>query len=449
MNLRPHQTRDSERIRHAFEQFRRIMYQAPTGSGKTILFCHLAREAAVAGERVCILVHRRELLRQASRALAYFKVYHGLISPDYPRTPALVQVASKDTLRRRADRDFELVIVDEAHHASADTYEGIMAGADRVLGVSATPARLTGRGLGTVFEHLICGPTVKSLTPEYLSPYQLFAPPCQVDLSGLRAQAGDYRRDAAAAAMDRRSITGDAVAHYKQHLNGAPAIAFCCSVEHAYHVAEQFQEAGFRAEGVDGTLDQDARDDRIAALGDGRLNVLTSCSLVDEGLDVPGVVGIIDLSPTKSLTRCMQRWGRGLRVAPGKERAIILDHVGNVWRHGMPDAERKWSLEEGVTTAKPDEIKEHIRQCPECYFAHDYAPECPVCGHVYKVKPKKPPSYVEGVLSKVTISEEEFKDVLNKAKSLNDWQVIARHKGYKPGWAWHQFQKKIAGRKLA
>lgn len=449
ITLWPHQQTGYERITEAFEQYESVMFQSPTGSGKTYLFCYFAREAANAGLRICILVHRRELLRQASRSLKRFSVYHGIISPEHPRTDALVQVASKDTLRRRADREFDFVIVDEAHHATANTYQSIMTAADRVLGVSATPARLTGRGLGTVFQHMILGPTIKELTPRFLSPYQLFAPPCQLDLKGMKSLGGDFKRDEMTEAMNRRTVTGDAVEHYKRYLNGSPAIAFCCSVEHAYAVAEMFQEAGFRAAGVDGTLDQDTRDDRISALGDGRLNVLTSCDLISEGLDIPVVSGAILLRPTKSLNIYLQQVGRVLRAAPGKERAIILDHVGNVWRHGLPDAERQWSLTEGVTKTDTKEVAEKIRQCPECFFAHDYAPACPVCGHVYKVKPVKPPSYVEGVLSKVTITDEEYADVIKKAHTLADFQAIARHKGYKPGWAWYKWKAKISGKKLA
>ena len=446
--LRPYQQDGYDAIQTALERHTAVLYQAPTGSGKTVLFTAMARNLADTGTRVCILVHRRELLRQASRALDAAGVWHNVVAPGYPHRDALVTVASKDTLTRRDGHEFDLLIIDEAHHATAATYQRIIGMADRTLGVTATPCRLTGNGLSTIFQHLILGPSIKTLTPQYLSPYKLFAPPCKVDLSGIGKRGGDYKRDDLASAMNDRSITGDAVEHYKRYLNGAPAIAFCASVPHAYQVAEQFQAAGFRATGVDGTLYQDTRDDRIRALGDGRLNVLTSCDLISEGLDIPVVSGAILLRPTASLTIYLQQIGRVLRPAPGKTHAVILDHVGNVWRHGLPDQDREWSLEDGVKQAREKDIRDAIRQCPACWYAHDPAPVCPACGYVYKVKPKKPPSYVEGVLSQVTVTEEKMQDVLAKARTLQDFQLIAKHKGYKPGWAWYRFKQRLAGKKL-
>lgn len=450
MNLRPYQIDAIQRMRQAYAAgHKRVLYQAPTGSGKTVTFVELARRTAAQGNRVCILVHRRELLRQASRALTKAGVYHNLIARGEAHRDALVTVASKDTLRRRDGHEFDLVVVDEAHHATAETYKSIMGAASWVLGVTATPCRLSGRGLATVFDTLLLGPTIKALTPKYLSPYSLYAPPCQVDLRGMRSLGGDWNKDDLGQAMDTRQITGDAVEHYKRYLNGRPAIAFCCSVAHAYHVAEQFQAAGFRADGVDGTLDQDTRDDRIAALGDGRLNVLTSCDLISEGLDIPVVAGAILLRPTKSLNIYLQQVGRVLRVAPGKDQAVILDHVGSVWRHGLPDMDREWSLTEGaVKPPKEAEVREAVKQCPECFYAHSPAPSCPMCGYVYKVKPKRPPTVVEGILSKVDMSEADVREAMRAAHSLADWQAIAKRTGRKSGWAWYRFKNRKAGKRL-
>lgn len=444
MILRPYQSLAIDQFRTKYRDgIMRLLYQAPTGSGKTVTFSFLALATSAKGNSVCILVHRRELLRQASRSLTECGVEHNIIAPGHAFGDALVTVASKDTLRRRDGHKFDLLVIDEAHHTPASTYQTIIDMARWVLGVTATPCRLSGRGLGTVFESLICGPTIKELTPEYLSPYVLYAPPCPVDMKGIKSEYGDYNKQALADAFDRPSIIGDAVQHYRQHLDGKPAIAFCFSVEHAIHTARIFQEAGYAAAHVDGTLDDDLRDDRIASLGDGRLSVLTSCALIDEGLDVPGVEGIIDLRPTRSLSRCMQAWGRALRIAPGKQRAVILDHTGNVWRHGMPDENRDWSLTEGIVKPpKPAEIAERIRQCPECYYTHEYAPECPACGYRYKVKKKRAPSYIEGVLKEVTLTDEVFNELRIKAKTFADLAKLGKAKGYKPGWAYAQAKRK-------
>lgn len=444
MILRDYQQRDVERIRDSLRRNRRVLYQAPTGSGKTVLFCYIAKHAASKGTRTCILVHRRELLKQASRKLTENGVHHGIVSPDHPTTQALVQVASKDTLARRMDRyEFDFIVCDEAHHATAPTFQSIL---DRhpVLGVTATPCRLSGTGLGTVFDELVTGPTVSELMAGgHLSTYKYLGPPCRVNLKGVKAHHGDWDRDALAKILDNPAVNGDVIEHYAKHLDGRPALAFCSTVAHAESIAEQFRAAGYRAESVDGKMHNDVRDDRIAAIGDGRLNVLTSCELIGEGLDVPCVYGALLIRPTKSLSVFLQQIGRVLRPAEGKQ-AVVLDHVGNYLRHGLPDTSREWTLDQGAGKDKP---QERIRQCPNCWTVHDPAPTCPNCGYAYSVERKtvRQMKYNDAALEEIRISDAEAGDLFRKARTLQQFHDAAKLAGKKPGYAFMKWKVRMRG----
>ena len=355
----------------------------PTGGGKTIIFSAIAQSAVGRGRQVLILVHRRELLHQASRKLTDIGLDHGLIAAGIAQSNQSVQVASVQTLVRRLptmDWQPSLIIIDEAHHASAGSWAAILdkwPDAFR-LGVTATPCRLDGRGLGTAFDQLVLGPSVADLTDwGFLSPARIYAPPVVADLTGLRRRAGDYAADQAATAMDRPTVTGDAIAHYQRHAAGQCAIAFCCSINHATHVAASFNAAGIPAATLLGnTTDRDAV---VAAFDAGSVQILVTVDVVSEGFDIPAASCAILLRPTQSLGLYLQQVGRVLRPAPGKAAAIVLDHVGNVHRHGFPDDLREWSLADGVRTTSVQSAPS-VRTCPECFAAFKPAPICPACG---------------------------------------------------------------------
>ncbi len=441
--LRDYQDEAVHGIRAAFARgVRRVLFQGQTGMGKTVIFSYIAQSANLKGNNVMVLVHRRELLNQASRTFTDFDVPHGYIAAGKQSGEHEVYIASKDTLIRRTIPDIDLLVIDEAHHAVARTYQRIIAKSKYVLGVTATPCRMTGTGLGSVFDELIVGPQTRWLMNNgYLSDYKYFAPPVQMNLKRVKTTGGDYQRDMLAAEMDRATITGDAVGHYAKHLNGAPAIVFCVSVEHAHHCATMFSEAGFRAVAVDGGMDSVSRDAAIRDFAEGRINTLMSCDLVNEGLDVPGAYGAVMLRPTKSLVICMQQWGRCLRPYGGKTHAIFLDHVGNCNMHGLPDDIREWSLETGAVKPKrDDDAGISIRQCPKCYWVDASSKrQCTNCGFEFAVKTQdRRPSVVDGELVERvdTFTKEEKRDMIRQAKSYDDLLDVGKKLGYKPGWAW-------------
>lgn len=317
-----------------------------------------------------------------------FDVRHGIIASGASFVPnQRVYVCSAQTYASRVDRMpvFDLGVVDEAHHCTeGSTWGKCMARSPdaKWIGVTATPERLDGRGLGESFDAMVLGPTPRQLIDAgALADYRMFAP-STIDLSGVHNVAGDFNRGELAEAVDRPAVTGDAVRHYAKHLDGRPSVAFCVSVAHAEHVAEQFRARGYTAASVDGKLDMAERRRRIGDFSDGRLNVLTSADLISEGLDIPGIHGAILLRPTQSLGLYLQQVGRALRPAPGKDRAIIMDHAGNVGRHGLPDQDREWSLE-ARARKKKDQVEAPVRQCERCFAAYLASIRaCPECGWV-------------------------------------------------------------------
>lgn len=474
MILRSYQAGDVDRIHDAFSAGNnRILYVLPTGGGKTVSFVEIAKRAADHGTRTAILVHRDTLLLQASRKLYECGVRHSIIAPGHSgRYNDQIHVASVQTLVRRLDRyEFDFLIPDEAHHAVSPTYRKIFQRWPNahVLGVTATPIRTDGQGLNSIFDTMVCGPSINALIRDgYLVEPIAYGPAKPVELGNLRTRMGDYDQAQLADAMDRTEITGDAVAHYRRLCPGAPAVVFCVNVKHAEDVASDFAAAGFRAASVDGNMDQGEVRRRVAGLSDGTIQVLTSCDLISEGFDAPGVVAAILLRPTKSLAVYLQQVGRALRpvYAPGfdladrvgrlraiaassKPNAVILDHAGNCFRHGMADDDREWTLEgrkkRGAASGIAAPMIE-VRQCPKCFHCHKPAPACPGCGHVYIVVVSEP-DVIAGELTQIDKEalRRARKDLIRGARTYPDLKDVARRLGYSSQWAWRIFCERRGG----
>ena len=355
ISLRPYQIECVTGLRRSYATGHRApVLQLPTGGGKTVVFSEVTAGARAKGKRVLVVAHRRELIRQASEKLTAAGVPHGIICPGFDAAPdELVQVASVQTLARRLDRlpDFDLLVFDEAHHARAGQWAALIEAQPRakLLGVTATPARLDGHGLGVeaggCFDDIVTGPPVAELVRDgFLSPCRIFCPAERLDLRGVRLRGGDYVASDLEAALSGAKIIGDAVATYTQHAAHLPTICFCISVHHAELMAERFCAAGYRSVAAHGGMPTAERDAAIGGLATGAVEVLTACDLISEGLDVPVVGAVILLRPTKSLVLHLQQVGRGMRPAPGKDALIVLDHVANTIEHGLPDMPRRWTL---------------------------------------------------------------------------------------------------------
>lgn len=449
MQLRSYQQAAITEIRQAFTQHRRVLYQLPTGGGKTVIFCEIARQAVQKGKRVLIIVHRQELLRQTISKVSAACIPWGAIAPGYPmQLDWPLQIAMVQTAARRDIGNYDLIICDEAHHAVAGSWYSIIENQPQayILGVSATPCRMDGKGLGEAFDVLLEGVKMRELIESgFLCAPKVYAASV-ADVTGVRKLGGDFNRGDLEAAIDKPKITGDAVAEYRKLADGKPAIVFCVSVAHAERVADMFRAEGYKAVAVDGGLDDEERKRRINGLADGSVQVLTSCDIVSEGTDIPAVECAILLRPTQSEALYLQQVGRALRPVPGKQYAVILDHAGNVFRHGMPTAAREWTLEGRTKQAKQAAV-EAVRQCKLCYAVHQAA-FCPECGAKAPEKPRKV-KQVAGQLvpiEDVERAKREAKVEVWGAKSLEELKAIAFRRGYKPGWAWHRWQMYNKGR---
>lgn len=334
-------------------------------------------------------------------------------------------------------------LVHNCHHAVAGQWRNVT---DRnpnafLLGLTATPERLDGKGLGIesggVYEKLVLGPSVKSLIERgYLSQPRVFAPPINFDDSALRTIAGDYDVKQMSEMLDQPQIIGDCVRHYSKICPNMPAIAFCSTIEHARHTAEQFCNAGFNFKCIDGTMSDFDRRDAIEGLGSGRYDGLTSCNIISEGTDIPVVGCAIFLRKTKSLSLYLQQAGRVLRPYSGKEYSIILDHVRNVENHGFPEDERDWSLE-GRRKQKRDEDEIFIRTCPQCYACYKSSLRaCPVCGFGAEnaIKSQREIEFIDAELVEIQKAQKERER--KEANAFNKLLELGKQRGYSNPYAW-------------
>jgi len=318
---------------------------------------------------------------------------------------------------------FQLLVIDEAHHSNAGTWAKVLQhyASARVLGVTATPCRGDGRGLNEFYSHMVLGPTPAELTDAgFLAPARVLAPPGP-SLLGLRKRMGDFDMSQAGQMLQAGQAMGDCLAHYRQHLDGQTAIAFCCSVAHAEAVADLFNRHGVVAASIDGTMDAATRERRLADLGAGRLKVLTSCQLIGEGVDVPSVAGCILLRPTQSVSLHLQMIGRCLRPQPGK-RAVVLDHVGNTQRLGHHLEDREWTLD--GTPKRDREKAPSVKVCPKCFACLPSGkPRCGECGYEFTPE-RRELQHVDG----------ELVEVQRVAYRVGDAVEWMRGSRWDPGW---------------
>lgn len=457
MKLRGYQNSAVSGITSEFHRgCRSVCLVAPTGSGKTVVMSHIAQ--GMLPRRTLILVHRQELVDQTSRTLAECGVQHGIIAAGYPKNyERPVQVASIQSLARR-DTGFEpsLIVVDEAHHAVAGTWSDVIDAHPQayVLGLTATPVRGDGKDLGSIFQSIVRGPEVQWLMDnDFLVTPRYYAPPPVADLDGLRTHKGDYKLKDLGQAMDKPTVVGDAIEHYKRLASGSRAVAFCVDIAHCESTVQAFTGAGISAAMLDGKMSADARRATVELFGLGGIEVLVNCGIVSEGFDIPAASTAILLRPTQSLALHLQQLGRVLRPCEGKADAVVLDHVGNLARHGLAEDWREWSIDSVKTKRKvhKDPLAK-FRQCPACYATHAPAPVCPHCGHTHGTQ--KELETAEGELKELERGSKSCPscgilygihlkqcprcapEERAEARSKDDLVALAKRRGYKNPYGW-------------
>ena len=455
MEQRIYQKEAIQNCRNAFGiKKKSVLLVMPTGAGKTVVFSQIAKNAVEKNNNVLILVHRRELVTQASRKLAAINVDHGIIAAKFKPTDAPIQIASVQTLVRRLDTTKfvpSLIIIDEAHHAVAGSWEKILNHYPKAirLGVTATPCRLDGRGLKEFFDDLILGPTIPELVEQgYLSPHRVFAAPKPVSLDGLKTRAGDFAKDELSERMKEYVIKGDTIEHWRKHANGVPSVAFCCDILHAEAVVERFNDSGIRAGIITGEMKNDDRDQVINDLSSGRIQVLVSVDVVSEGFDLPIIGCAILLRPTKSEGLYMQQVGRILRPQKNKV-AIVLDHVNSTRDHGFVDDVRNWSLNAKRKSKRENQQAPSVTVCEKCFATYRPQRICPCCGFEKEIARRKirfeEAELIELKREEVRLNAEEKTQrntEYKNAKTLQDFLAIAERRGYKKGWAYFALKNK-------
>jgi len=440
LKLRLYQEYLIEGVRDEFRQGRRrTCVVAPCGAGKTIIMAWMAAQSVVRSQQVLFIVHRQELVEQSSITFSVLNIQHGIIAAKYPMTDSIINIGMIQTVIRRLDKikTPNLIIIDECHHVLSKTYLKLIETFPNayVIGLTATPARMGGQGLGEVFQSLVMGPSVKQLIDwGNLSKFKYYAPPVKADLTGCRVKYGDYVKSEINMRMDKSEIIGDSIEQYQKLCPGKRAICYCVSRAHSEHTAEMFRSAGIQAQHIDGETESGVRRAAIESFRRGEIKVLCNVDLISEGFDVPAMEAVLLLRPTQSLTLHIQQSMRPMRPdADNPEKtAIIIDHVGNVYRHGLPDEDREWTLE-----SKPKKQQDRVvslRTCPKCYGAHRPAPKCPVCGYVY-VAEREGPTQRKGDLVEIDELERiRKKQEVGRARSIPDLEKIALERGYKLNW---------------
>ena len=436
--LRPYQAAGIEALRsHVRAGRSRVLLQLPTGGGKTVVAAAIIASARQNfGARVLFFAHRLELVNQTVRQLARWGVVDvGVMRGDDDRTnpSAPVQVATVQTLARRKLPEADIVFIDEAHRAAGATYQRVIEAYPdaTIVGLSATPCRLDGKPLGDVFDALELGGTYAELIADgFIVEPVVYSSRTSPDLSRIHTRAGDFDEGELEEAMMQPHVVGCIVGEWQAHAEGRRTVAYAVTVAHSQAIVERFTTAGIPAEHLDGTTPEAERAAILARVESGETLVVSNCAVLTEGWDCPPVKAVIMARPTKSLSLYMQCVGRTLRPW-GNVTPIVLDHGGNVERHGLPTTDRIWSLS-GIPQTDKAKSEHHV--CKGC-FAYVRKNPCELCGYVAIVVPRE--IREEAGVLKIINAESDDRRAFFVAQLER-----ARARGFKPGFASAQWKEK-------
>lgn len=377
-SLRPYQIDNKARIYDFWHTGRSVMLQMPTGTGKTRLFVSIVKDLHNWGKQnnknvnVLLLAHRKELIQQiAQNVNIKYNLSHGIIAAQSPEQREYdIQIGSVPTLTRRlegwSDKDFDVIIIDEAHHVKADSYKRILQEYPnaKILGVTATPYRLNGAGFRQEFEQLIVSdPVSEFIKKGYLCQYDYFSitPDSNtqkaIESISKFALDGDYLDSALAEVIDTEGVRTNIVHTYLNYAKGKKGLVYTINRAHNEHVCKLFNANGIAAKAIDSQTDIRERQAIVEAFRNGEFQVLCNVNIFSEGFDCPDVEFIQLARPTKSLSMFLQQIGRGLRVSDNKPKAIFLDNVGLYNRFGLPSATRNWQKHFDGSEVSESELK--------------------------------------------------------------------------------------------
>lgn len=437
ISLRPYQQQIFDEASNAFLNGAvGVLCCLPCRSGKTYV---MARMIQGAKGNVLVLAHRHSLIDQHKELLNRL----GILTENV-RVESVFTEASR--LGRYSPNDIDLIIIDEAHLSEAASYRKVCEyySCKRVL-FTATPSRLDGKPL-TLADTLITGITAKELIDlGAISDYDYYAPDLGINTENIDMVAGEYNNGQLSDIMCQSAIYGDVLKYYRVLGENRQAIAYCTSVKHSIQTAEMFNANGISAISIDGGMSMKERNSKMDMFRKGEVQILCNCNLISEGVTLPNASVALLLRPTCSLPLFIQQSCRVLTPVEGKK-AVIIDYVNNVQRHGMPTETHNWSLSHSITKRKEfnSDGSLSIRQCGSCFRCFKTAPICPYCGKEYKVKDRELKSIADVELKRIeTIQREEQEQKrkearmeVGKARTIAELQRIAKERGYAQGWVW-------------
>lgn len=443
MELRPYQQDLYDKTVQSFRKGnRRVLVVSPCGSGKTILMAQMAAKSQANGKNVWVILPRQEILEQT---LETFR------NCDIPLNTIYVGMAISTANRIDELPPPDLILFDECHISVADTYWKIVDAAKNafIVGLTASPCRTDNKPLGSLYETLVEGVTVRWLIDnKYLAPYEYYSVTV-ADLSGVT------NCDDASEWLMKPAVYGDIIKSWRRLADGQPTVIYCASVKHSKETADMFVKAGIKAVHFDGTTPYDERKNIVERFRGGEINVLCNCDLISMGFDMPDIGCVVMLRPTQSASLYIQQSGRALRYKPGKT-AIIIDAVANFARFQLPDEPYEWSLDVPIKLRKAinEEGDFFIRSCPKCFMVFKTAPVCPYCGTEYPLHPREIEAHENIELARITAAEAEEAERKRKeaireqgrAQTFPELLEIGRARGYKNPAAWARFIMKGRGR---
>jgi superfamily II DNA or RNA helicase len=467
MNLRDYQLDIISQLNHQWQHHDRVMVQLPTGGGKSLIFGAVAKQAIDQGQRILLLAHREELIIQAAGHLAHWcegssglagmtGAMIGIVKCGYPlHQDRPIQVASVASLAGRRSRlgQFDLVVIDEAHHATAKTYRAALGSCQdaKLLGLTATPIRLDGSGFDDIFDSLVTGISTAELIDQgHLSRFKYFADAKPMITKGVKSTGGDFSSSSLVKANDLIELSGNLINSYRRHSEGLRCVVFAINCQHSRDIAAAYNQAGIPAAHLDGESPADERSSTLEAFKRGDIKVLSNVALFDEGVDIPALEAVQIARPTKSLSKYLQICGRVLRIAKSKEYAIIIDHTDNWTIHGLPDNRRVWTLQ-GAEEPQERQLKRNLKtgEIEEQETIPVVAVPDRELIDLTTNRELASKVYWENCLQSLmdTAKNRGYKQgwltyrLLEMKPPIEVWRSAAKQLGYAQGWAWHKYQE--------
>lgn len=443
MILRPYQTKALDDIRNCYRRGqKRVLLHLATGAGKTLVFCTVMKAVQENGSRAIIVVRGRHLVDQASQRLTREGVDHGVLMAGHwkvnPR--ATVQVCSVDTLRSRGLKPTaDLVVIDEAHQATSSSYRDLIKLYPNAFFLAVTATPYTTKGLRHIADVVVHPITVEQLIADgYLVPPVYYAPSAP-DVSGVGIST--HTKDFISSELENavfadKGLTGDIIAHWRRLAADRPTIMFAISLAHSKRLVSEFSAAGIAAEHIEAnTADADRRA-AISRLASGETKVVSNVGILCTGVDLPYVSAIVMARPTMSRNLHIQQAGRGTRTYPGKSDFILLDHAGNLMRHGLLTFEPEANLDPISKKQRAESDAPPVTTCTACFAVYSASTSrCPACGFVNEKRIERE-KIIEGELKKLDLNN----PVIRARLRLVELKQIAKTRGYKRGWIFHNLK---------